>query len=760
MKLYLATNSLNIDNILSTECIAPYSFYQGRTYGYNSFWNLDLIPFKNVLILFSTIPRFQILDNEHECCPVILEIDVNENVNPLLRVGEYEGTTIFSTDTILRLSPFNTRLLFFRPQDLNHTKLSCSDSLTNKLGDRFRFDLCHADFNLEHLASLSFPIDDICKDFNIKIAEDNKLNSIKGFVYGYYLGVSKSVSPTSATLLKIQKRVYDIAATIKNSGGLGNTSFLKELEYLDREYRLNDPSTRKCKELWVKNLEELCIPSESLDKLLALYDVDNVLKTAFMKKNGLQPTVSLKQYGFNNIELYRDTLKSHTLNIVREDQKVQLSSFDVLNTFDLDPSYKTCMLAGEDAESMTFNKFIDAIFWYGEVPTPELLRTDRFNIATEFTKSVKNIWEALNLEWQNSSAQFFMNDLRQNIKSFSPFDITKQENVILKSIAAFALKGEDYDAVIQFCEDNSFTDYRYVLALWGASQGYVKISKPIISKLTKNSAFSKTYKAIIKLLNKVESEGELPYCEDQLQLTAVSTIEQPIAVSEDGDSLRKWQNGIRSYLDQLKNVPKKRSLYAPLESAFSENGNQMDYVKFFALLNDYKEWKTSKGEPIKAWKSMVEHFCPEEYAKRFGFSSRNLPQEKKKPETKLQKFLGFFGYDLEDETTQDETTQDEIKHRLSFTFENIEEIASFILFLNPDLTEFAYKQIIKDLNWVLDPKYSANKSEYELLEIFRSNLISGQTESVSKNGKDMKWKNNAYSPIDIDKTIDALKKRL
>ena len=34
------------------------------------------------------------------------------------------------------------------------------------------------------------------------------------------------------------------------------------------------------------------------------------------------------------------------------------------------------------------------------------------------------------------------------------------------------------------------------------------------------------------------------------------------------------------------------------------------------------------------------------------------------------------------------------------------------------------------------------------------------TTPVSKNGKDMKWKNDAYRPIDIEKTISALKQHL
>lgn len=96
--------------------------------------------------------------------------------------------------------------------------------------------------------------------------------------------------------------------------------------------------------------------------------------------------------------------------------------------------------------------------------------------------------------------------------------------------------------------------------------------------------------------------------------------------------------------------------------------------------------------------------------------------------------------------------------KLPFKIQNVDAIAAFIREINPGLNEFAYKQIVKDLKWVLDPKYASGKSEIELLEIFRKNLISGQNDSISKNGKDMKWKNEAYKPIDIEKTILAIKK--
>ena len=77
--------------------------------------------------------------------------------------------------------------------------------------------------------------------------------------------------------------------------------------------------------------------------------------------------------------------------------------------------------------------------------------------------------------------------------------------------------------------------------------------------------------------------------------------------------------------------------------------------------------------------------------------------------------------------------------------------------MNPGLNDFAFKQIVNDLKWVLDPKYSSDKSEEELLETFRLNLISGQRDPFSKNGKDMRWKNEAYRPLDVEKTIKALR---
>ena len=701
MKLYIPTTTLNIDNILSTECIAPSSFYKGRDYGYNNFYPIQYIPYTNVLLLFSGIPNFQINDSEHHAFPLVIEVDFPDSINNLKQIGEVNNIKIYTTDDVVRLTPYNARILFFNPKGLSSAKLSCSDSLTNKLGERFRFNLCKAEFELQS-ALVQVVVEDVCNEYESKVIRDNRLNKVKGFIYGYYLGISKSLSANSAKLLKIQRRIYDIVDSIKNEGSYNSNAFQDELLKLDSEYRKNDPVTKQCREEWEKYLNSINIPIDALDALLEKYDENSFVKLSFMKKNGFTPSVSIRQYGLRNLEDYRNALTAHTVSIVNSDRKKALEKFaaSIKQTFDLDPSYETCMLANEDDETNLYNKFIARIIWNAHCPTPESLRTNRFNIATEITRMTKSIWEDSGMQWHNSSAQEFMNDLRQNIKNFTPLDINGHENIILKSVAIYILKGEDYESLVQFCEDNLINDYRYALALWGATQGYVKISRPIVSSLFKSAVFGSTLKEIIYLLHNIESVGEFPFVQEPITIEELpnKTVFPQFGKEQTAqDDLCVWQDGIRKYFGQLKRVQKKEDLMAALEQAFVENGTQTDYVHFFAILNDYTEWKTAKGEPIKAWKEMVEHFCPTEYSNRFGCSIKQDTQ--KKPNKTLgQKVLDLLGI-------TDEKNQESVAQRTLVTETNIRSEEVYYFYNDPKtITELNHiiGDSVKDVMWIFD----------------------------------------------------------
>ena len=639
MKLYIPTTTLNIDNILSTECIAPLSFYKEREYGYNQFYKIACMPYQKVQLFFSKIPHFETNDFEHHAFPLVIELTVSDNKCKFRRIKEVNGVEVFQTDDIVRLTPYNTRVLFFNPTALNAAILCCSDSLTNKLGDRYSYNLCRPEFDLVPLIE-KVKVDDVCSGFHDKVLQDNRLNKVKGFIFGYYLGVAKSISTNSAKLLKIQKRIYDIVASIKNDGMYNNSAIFDELSQLDAEYKRNDPTIKQCKEEWNKYLENLHIPPESMEIVLKDFDMSNGIKTSFMRKNGFVPSVSLMQYGFNNLDGYRNALTTYTTSLVNSDRKKLLDKFSdsIKSTFDLDPSYETCMLAKDDEDATLFNRFIDRILWRGQCPTPETLRTDRFNIATEITKIAKSIWEDTGMQWQESKAQAFMNELRQNIKNFTPLNMNGQDSLILKSVATYVLKGEDYDSLIQFCIDNSISDYRYALALWGATQGYVKISRPIIGSISKSNSFNSTLKEIIFLLHNIESVGDLPNMQEAISVTTgtskLNTIvsNTNVNIASPKSDLNGWQDSIREYfLNEIKNVRNKKGLLSALEKAFEKNRTRQEYASFFAILNDYQEWKTSKGEPVKAWKDLVAHFCPNEYNEKFvSYQEQQTPKKKER----------------------------------------------------------------------------------------------------------------------------------
>ena len=627
MKYYFATTTLNVDNILSTESIAPYSIYKNRKYGYNSFYKLEQIPYSNILILFSKIPYFGTFDKEQDSHPMVLEIDIISSDVHLKKIAEQSNCTIYSTDDIIRITPYNCKLLFFNPTDLNHAKLSCSDSLTNKFGDRFCYILSKGEFDINCI-QLNSLMEDICDSLDNKVLKDNRLDKVKGFIFGYYLGVSKSLSSNSAYLLKIQKRIYDIVASVKSNGGYANKVFYEEITKLDGEYRKNDPAIKQCREQWNKYLEGLGIPAKSLDILLYQYDKQGIVKNEFMKSCGLGPTVSFNQYGWSNIESYREALTKYTSTIVTADRNRCLAKFLVKPTFDLDPSYETCMLAAIDDVSCMFNRFIDFLLWHGETPTLESLRTNRHGIATETTKYAKSIWDANEWGWENSSVRTYLNDLRRNIREFSPFDLGGQDDIVIKSIAAYILKGEDYDSLIQICEDNSICDYRYVLALWGATIGYTRMPKHVLSSLFSSSGFNSTYKDIISLLYNIESQGDLPRPQT-IVITQIKKSEPQSTYNDESSfKLRKWQNGIRDFLKSMKRVQKRSVLLDVLEKAFAENGDKMDYVSFFDILYTFEEWKNTKGEPNTVWKNMFEYFCPEEFKKRYGDKTNKTKSSK------------------------------------------------------------------------------------------------------------------------------------
>lgn len=291
MKLYIPTSSLNADSILSCECVTPARECRKRVFGYTHFELLDeLQQFDYCTLAFSKMPMFNISDDSRVNYRMVIEIDSSEKYG-LFHVGKCEDTDIFATANPIHISPSNTRLLFYKREEMDYVYHNCSDSAKCKFFDFFKYTFSGVTSS-EQGAILANCIENI----NIRNVEatysENAYNKVKGFIWGYAIGCMLSRTPETANLLRIQKRIYDIISSTRTEAYIPDT-LKSELSKLDSEYTKLDPIQRVAKSKWdeylktiISNQPELVskIKTTNIDKLLRDLGVETVAKSKFLSE--------------------------------------------------------------------------------------------------------------------------------------------------------------------------------------------------------------------------------------------------------------------------------------------------------------------------------------------------------------------------------------------------------------------------------------------------------------------------------------------
>lgn len=517
MKYYIVTSSLNIDNILSSESISPYSFYSKRDFGYRTFQKLDDISISNSLVLFSELPFFEIRDFENENHPMVIEIEDDFQLNEKKGIQKVNSNNqvcdIFLCGKTIYLTPWNCRIFFFTSQAMKLAILKCEDSLCNKIGNLFRIELItpNKTFALtEILSKRSFS--DFDFNFN-ELAKDNKINKIKGLLYGYYLGATKSLPKEVGQLLGIQKRIYNIVASIVSNKDGNNEQFIAKIEVLDREYDKIDPHKKKLKELW-ENMLSIFSSEDDRKKF------DNILRdlnVAFLAKMNFanQHNIPIREKSYLSAAIssnwidYRDELCNYTQRIIDE-SKNQICELSLISDFLVLDDYIAASIQKENA--IMYNSIV-AKFFFDKTIAIEDLRLKIRDITKDIVSEIKSIIESEGGVWDEevNNETRYLKDLQRNMIKNEPFDLQSAPNVYLLSIAAFLLKGDDYEALTRYLEENGVSDYKYVLGLWGAACGYVDMPKTTFRQALKNKdAFCETFKSIHYLLLKEKLDGGFP----------------------------------------------------------------------------------------------------------------------------------------------------------------------------------------------------------------------------------------------------------
>ena len=630
MKLYIPTSSLNADSILSCECVTSARECRKRAFGYSHFEPLEeLRQFDYCTLAFSKVPRFNIYDDSRENYRMVVEIEIaSPKEYGLSHVGVCEDTDVYATVNPIHLSPANTRLLFYRREEMDYVYHNCSDSAKCKFFDFFKYGFSGVTSSVQG-SILANCVDNISIPKSEAKYSENDYNKVKGFIWGYSIGCMLSRSPETAKLLRIQKRIYDIISSTRNDAFIPD-SLRSELISLDSEYTKFDPIQRLARSRWNEYLKTVIsnqpefgneVTADSIDKLLQEIGVETAAKSKFLSEQKLvlrKPLSAYSHVGTIGFEQFNQDLVKHTKSAIFHENTERLEHLSLKDSLCVDrSSYHSVILSTEDKQCGFFNRILSRIIWHNLIPSLEEIRINRKDVAINIVKTLKNIMEDRGSLWQGSEEQAYFDRMRKNISKYEPFELNDISNPVLQSVAAFVLKGEDYESLKSYLENNAIGDYRYALAMWGAMIGYVSIPRSIFDGFNRLS--------IVTLFNQVESvlgnsnfilpRSEPHQITPEPQLQSGSQIHTPEAVSN--ESPERFRKKIISFFEStiVKNQrkDKRECLREGLNRALDEFGNDTNPIKFVSLLNDFVEygWKPS----LKPWQTLRDYLAPDYVAK-------------------------------------------------------------------------------------------------------------------------------------------------
>jgi hypothetical protein len=312
------------------------------------------------------------------------------------------------------------------------------------------------------------------------------------------------------------------------------------------------------------------------------------------------------------------------------------------------------------------------------------------------------------------------------------------------AVAAFLLRGHDFDGLMAYLKPNEICDYRYALVLWGSLCGYMEMNKEFLSDILTLDNYKNIYECLFH-----NPMGELKQDSNEDASKNSSDMEDYLTILEKIRLKENIFNALKKSLDVCEFNDLKKCIDNTLKSKECKRSTKQceRALSAYQLILDQNDKEKFKS----TLKSIdVSEKIREEITLHFGFSESNPKQDKVKRGS-APKFSepGLF------ETMQ--ISNDEESSKL-FNYQNINMILQIIKSYFPNLSNKVIGCIEKDLNWVLDPKYSANINNEKLIEKFQDQLNTGLTQPKSPKGKDMTWKNNLYKELDINAIIICLKK--
>ena len=257
------------------------------------------------------------------------------------------------------------------------------------------------------------------------------------------------------------------------------------------------------------------------------------------------------------------------------------------------------MLNSADNLSSLYNEILNRIIWSDKVKSTDELRVNRSELAERIVKSLVELFNDKKWEWKGSEYQLYFHHLRESIQNFTPFNLCEIDNIVYQSLAAFILKGDDFDSLMVYMEANAISDYQYALGLWGSTLGYVQMPKRIIDKNIRKKSFEVFYKDMYSLLFRKQYKG-------MLEKTYTEQLKNESCYLLNNSKKSELMNFAN---EEIKGKDKK-ALIDSLSQILKRYDRDIEYDQILNDLLKEKEWVKKDKTPKTAWEKIQKRFTP------------------------------------------------------------------------------------------------------------------------------------------------------
>lgn len=410
-KLYIPTTTLNFNNLLSSESISPESFYFKRDFGYSRWFPIPENDNVNAILLYDSKRYFERPLSDIEDHPLLIEVMVDES-----KLSKYaEG--VYYCDHTIYLDPWHTKFIFFSPNDKTITLSMSDSSLETKLIKLYQRKI-FVDSPSQKYSAVRFQNINLN---NLEIEKDFRINRMKGFLYGYYIGALLSTDKDSVNRLSDLKEILNIFAAIASSIEKKPTSY----------------------------------QSERLDVLLksVLYDLPLY-----------QELLDIQEYNspidWINNKIYKQELKKKKNFLYPNASEVVVIDNELEKAAIVEDSFEQKLYKNWINTILTSNKYNGNI------------NSIREELSDDITIKAKEIYGE---KWDESNTKIILNKLRRHVRG-DIFDV-EWNNGLLSSIAAVITNGSDWTKLLAFMQNHGMYDYRLAFSMYGALNGFANLSR-------------------------------------------------------------------------------------------------------------------------------------------------------------------------------------------------------------------------------------------------------------------------------------------